>query len=108
MLERATTPTASGSGSVIRPGFTFAVSRAVSTAVVTLHGNVDASSVEGLAATLRYLIEDPRNETVIVDMRDVTGADPSALALFRDAIEWAHGRGAIFRLHEPPAAAAAS
>lgn len=88
--------------------FSFTVSRALSTAVVTLHGEVGQRSVEGLATTLRYLIDDQHNQTVIVDMRDVSGVDPSAMTLFREAIEWTRRRGAKFRLHDPQAAAAAS
>ena len=91
-----------------RPRFSFRVSRALSTAVVTLHGDVDQPGVEELATTLRYLIEDQRNQTVIVDMRDVSGVDPSAMTLFQEAIKWTRRRGVKFRLHDPPSAAAAS
>ena len=84
----------------------FAVSRALSTAVVTLHGDVDRPSVDGLTFILRGLIDDQRNQTVVVDMRDVSGVDPSAVTLFQDAIGWARHRGADFYLHAPPPAAA--
>ena len=86
--------------------FSFAVSRALSTAVVTLHGDLDQPSVEGLTATLRNLFDDHRNRTVVVDMRDVSDVDPSALTLFRDALGGARRRGIAFYLHAPPPAAA--
>ena len=90
MLEPAETP------------FTFAVSRALSTAVLTLHGELDQPRVVGLASILRNLIDDRSNQTVVVDLRDVSGVDPSATTLFNDAIGWAGRRGARFFLHAPP------
>ena len=90
MLEPAETP------------FKFAVSRALSTAVVTLHGELDQPRVEGLTSILRTLIDDRSNRTVVVDLHDVSGVDPSATTLFNDAIGWARGRGARFFLHAPP------
>ena len=89
-----------------RRRFSFGVSRALSTVVITLHGDVDQPSVEGLTATLRDLLDDQRNRTVVVDMQDVSGVDPSALTLFRDALGWARRRGVAFYLHAPPPAAA--
>ena len=90
MLEPAATP------------FKFAVSRALSTAVVTLHGELDQPRVEGLTSILRNLIDDRANRTVVVDLRDVSGVDPSATTLFNDAIGWARRRDARFFLHAPP------
>jgi ABC-type transporter Mla MlaB component len=78
--------------------FAFAVSRALSTAVVTLHGEVDQRSVDRLTFILRGVIDDQRNQTVVVDMRDVSGVDPSAVTLFQDATGWARHRGADFYL----------
>ena len=93
-------------GSAGGPRFSFAVSRALSTAVVTIHGEVESPNVEKLTVLLRSVIDDERNQTVVVDMRDVSGLDSSATTLFRDAIGWARQRGASFYLHAPPAAAA--
>ena len=90
MLEPAETP------------FKFAISRALSTAVVTLHGELDEPRVEGLTSILRNLIDDRSNRTVVVDLHDVSGVDPSATTLFTDAIGWARRRGARFFLHAPP------
>lgn len=90
MLEPAETP------------FKFAVSRALSTAVVTLHGELDQPRVEGLTSILRTLIDDRSNRTVVVDLHDVSSVDPSATTLFNDAIGWARRRGARFFLHAPP------
>ena len=87
MLEPAATP------------FKFAVGRALSTAVVTLHGELDQLNVDRLTPVLRNVIDDHCNETVVVDLRDVSGVDPSATILFHDAIGWAQRRGARFVLH---------
>ncbi len=85
--------------------FTFAVSRALSTAVVTLHGELDQPNVDRVAPVLRNVIHDQCNKTVVVDLRDVSGVDPSAATLFHNAIGWARRRGARFFLHAPPAVA---
>ena len=90
MHEPATTP------------FTFAISRALSTAVVTIHGELDRPNVDRVAPILRKVIGEERNETVVVDLRDVSGVDAAATTLFYDAIGWARRRGARFFLHAPP------
>ena len=90
MLEPAATP------------FKFAVSRALSTAVVTLHGELDQPNIDRVTPVLRNVIADECNDTVVVDLRDVSGVDPSATTLFHDAIGWARRRGARFFLHAPP------
>lgn len=82
--------------------FRFAVSRALSTAVVTLHGELDQPNVDRVTPVLRNVIDDKCNETVVIDMRDVSAVDPSATTLFHDAIGWARRRGARFFLHAPP------
>ena len=90
MLEPAATP------------FKFAVSRALSTAVVTLHGELDPPNVHRVTPVLRKVIDDQCNKTVVVDLRDVSGVDPSATTLFNEAIGWARRRGARLFLHAPP------
>ncbi len=82
--------------------FKFAISRALSTAVVTLHGELDQPNVDRVAPVLRTVIDNQCNKTVVVDLRDVSGVDPSAMTLFYDAIGWARRRGARFFLHAPP------
>ena len=90
MHEPATTP------------FKFAISRACSTAVVTIHGELDQPGVDRVTPVLRNVIADQGNKTVVVDLRDVSGFDSSATTLFYDAIGWARRRGASFFLHAPP------
>lgn len=85
--------------------FTFAISRALSTAVVTIHGELDEPNVDRVTRVLRNVIADQGNKTVVVDLRDVSGVDPSATTLFHDALGWARRRGARFFLHAPPAVA---
>ena len=82
--------------------FRFAVSRALSTAVVTLHGELDQPNVDRVTPILRNVIDDQCNKTVVVDLRDVSVVGPSATTLFHDAIGWARDRGARFFLHAPP------
>jgi anti-anti-sigma factor len=82
--------------------FTFAISRALSTAVVTLHGELDQPNVDRVTPVLRNVIADQGNKTVVVDLRDVSGVDASATTLFHDALGWARRRGARFFLHAPP------
>lgn len=79
--------------------FRFAISRALSTAVVTIHGELDQSGVDWVAPVLRTVIADRANKTVVVDLRDVSGVDPSATMLFYDALGWARRHGARFFLH---------
>lgn len=110
MLGPTAAPRIGGADSAIRrrPRFSFAVSRALSTVVVTIHGEVEKPSVEGLAVILRSVIEDERNQTVVVDLRDVSAVDPLATTLFRNALGWARQHNAGFYLHEPPQAVAAT
>jgi anti-anti-sigma factor len=82
--------------------FTFAISRALSTAVVTIHGELDQSNVDRVTPVLRKVIADQTNKTVVVDLRDVSGFHPSATVMFYDAIGWARRYGARFFLHAPP------
>jgi anti-anti-sigma factor len=79
-------------------------SRAVSTTVVTLHGELDESGGERLAAVLQDAIESVRNKVVVVDLRDVSAAEPSALNLFQAASARARRVGVSLRLYGPPAA----
>ena len=90
MHEPATTP------------FTFAISRALSTAVVTIHGELDQPNVDRVSPVLQNVIADHGNKTVVVDLSDVSGVDSSATTLFYDAIGWARRHGARFFLHAPP------
>jgi anti-anti-sigma factor len=90
MHEPATTP------------FSFAISRALATAVVTIHGELDQPNVDRVTPVLRNVIADEGNKTVVVDLRDVSGVDPSATTLFHEAIGWARGHGARFFVHAPP------
>jgi len=85
--------------------FKFAVSRALSTAVVTLHGELDQPNVDRVTPVLNNVIDDEGYETVVVDLRDVSGVDPSATTLFHDALGRARCRGARFLLHARPAVA---
>jgi anti-anti-sigma regulatory factor len=64
----------------------------------------DLSRTRGLAWRDVGLCRD--KDPNLVDMRDVSGVDPSAVTLFQDAVGWARHRGARFYLHAPSPATA--
>src|SRR5207248_10024530 len=103
LLERAEGP-AAGSTTPPPPRVRFAVSHAVSTAVVTLHGVLDDRGGELLASLLRGVIDDVRTGVVVVDLRDVSGVELPAVEVFTAASGWARRKAIGFRLFGPPAA----
>ena len=103
LLERAEGP-AAGSTTPPPPRVRFAVSRAVSTAVVTLHGVLDDHGGELLAGVLRGVIDDVRTTVVVVDLRDVSRVELSTLEAFTAPSGWARRKAVGFRLFGPPAA----
>ena len=103
LLERAEGP-AAGSTTPPPPRVRFAVSHAASTAVVTLHGVLDDHGGDLLAVVLRGVIDDIRTKTVVVDLRDVSGVEPSAVEVFTAASGWARRKAVGFRLFGPPVA----
>lgn len=89
-----------------RPRFSFAIGRVHGTVVVTLRGQVEGIGVETLSVVLRDLIDNQGNWVVVVDLREASGVDSSALELFSAASGWARGHGATFRVQDPWAIAA--
>lgn len=88
-------------GSSLPQRFAFAIGRARAAVVVTLRGDLAGPAVVQLEDILDDLICDQGNLTVVIDLRDLSGADPAALALFSAAAGWARQRGGSLRLHEP-------
>ncbi len=86
-----------------RSRLSFAIGRVGGTVVVTVRGEVDRTGVQDLAGVLRDLIDNQGNGTVVVDLRDVAGADPSLVEVFSAASDWARRHGARFSVHDPPA-----
>ena len=84
----------------------FAISRAGAEVVVALEGALDRAGVEALTPVMRDLIDYQGNQSVAVDLRGVSHADPSAAALFRDGLRWAQRHRTSFRVHDPAAVVA--
>lgn len=87
------------------PRFSFAVGRALGTAVVTVHGAVDHFGAERLEDVLGDLIDRESSLLrVVVDLRDACGIHPAGLCLFEAAAGRARQRGIAFEVHGAPAA----
>lgn len=81
-----------------RAPFSFAVSRAMGTVVVTCHGAVDDGAATHLGAVLFDLIEAQGNLEVVLDLRDAALVDATDLAPFDTAAGWSLGRGGRLRM----------
>ena len=90
-----------------RPAFSVAISRALGTIVVTVHGVLDDRAGE-LRRTLGDLIGQHQNQDVVVDLRDMTVADGTHLKLFMDASNHAREAGGHLALSGPGHATAAA
>lgn len=90
-----------GTGHPAPSRFAFAVGRLGAAVVVSLRGELTGSAVAQLADVLDDLICGQGNLTVVVDLREVSGVDPTALVVFSAAACWASRRGGTFRLERP-------
>ena len=70
-----------------------AIGRALGTVVVTLHGELNATTSPQLAGILRDLIDHQGNLSVVVDAHDLTVSGRDAAAVFVVAGEWARRHG---------------
>ncbi|MGH9164313.1 MAG: STAS domain-containing protein [Acidimicrobiales bacterium] len=82
--------------------FRIAVSRALGTAVVTVHGDLDGAGARLVAVVLDDLIDGQGNLAVVVDLHDARAPDASAVAVFTTAAEQAGRRGGALSLSDPP------
>lgn len=74
------------------------------TVVVTIDGEIDASSARHLEQILNDLIENQENMRVVVDLRDVAQLDASGVAALLAAAKLAHQHGGAFTVKEPSGA----
>ncbi len=72
---------------------TLAVGRALGTVVVTVHGDLNATTSPQLAEVLRDLIDDQGNLSVVVDARHLTLSQPDGAAALVVAAHWAQRHG---------------
>lgn len=98
-LPRARTQHAEGTSSWAP--FSLAVSRALSTVVVTTHGGLDTDAAQQLGHTLVDLIDNQGNMVVVVDLWDMGVLDTAALEIFGKACAAARLRGAELTLSRP-------
>lgn len=84
--------------------FTFVIARVIgrgrSSVVISLRGDLAGPGVAQFRDVLQDLICDQGNLTVVVDVRELSGIDPSARAVFSAARDWAGQRGGTFQLRE--------
>jgi anti-anti-sigma factor len=83
---------------VDRPSFGLAIGRALGTVVVTLHGELSATTSPQVTEVLRDLIDDQGNLSVVIDARDLTVSGPDGVAAFVVAAQWARRHGGRFAL----------
>ena len=81
-----------------RSAFSFAVSRAMGTVVVTCHGKLDGDAAGNLRAVLNDLIEAQGNLEVVIDLRDAVLAETADLAAFEAAANWSAARRGRLRM----------
>ena len=82
----------------VRATFSFAVSRAMGTVVVTCHGELAGDAAASLRAALSDLIEAQGNLEVVVDLRDAVLSDGGAVAPFDAAARWSAARRGRLRV----------
>ncbi len=106
--EQSMSPSANGDAADVTtavrlPHFGIAISRALGTVVVTVHGEIDVPGARHLGSVLADIIDGQGNLDVVVDLHDATAADASGLSMFAVAAEQATERGAALGLSDPPA-----
>src|SRR5687768_9691404 len=72
--------------SVVHPGFWLAISRALGTVVVTVHGRLDGTASRQLDGVLTDLIDGQGNLDVVADLWDVKTIEGDSLAVFDSAV----------------------
>lgn len=83
------------------PAFVLAVSRALGTVVVTVHGNLDHSASSRLGRVLADVIHGQGNLTVVIDLRDLDEVGPAGLGVLVDAARGVEDRGGRLRFSGP-------
>jgi anti-anti-sigma factor len=88
--------------SVVHPHFWLAITRALGTVVVTIHGRLDRTASRQLDGVLTDLIDGQGNLDVVADLWDVKAIEGDSLAVFESAVAGARSRGGRLRLARPP------
>jgi len=82
--------------------FSIAISRALGSVVVTVHGTLDGPGARHLGSVLADIIDGQGNLAVIVDLHNARALDAGGLSVFVTAAERAGRRGAALTLRDPP------
>ncbi len=82
--------------------FGIAISRALGSVVVTVHGNLDVPGARHLGNVLADIIDGQGNLSVIVDLHDASAPDARGLSVLATAAERAGRRGVTLTLANPP------
>ena len=85
------------------PGYTIVIAQELGTAVVSVRGELDDKGLARLEAILADMIDFQADQTVTVDARAMSLADPLGATVFRRAMDWAGQRGGTFRVVAPSA-----
>jgi anti-anti-sigma regulatory factor len=79
-----------------------AISRALGTVVVTVHGSLSSETSGQLRHILWDLIDQQGNRNVVVDLRDTTVGPRAGLEVFEAAADVIERLGGTFTLSGPP------
>ncbi len=102
LSSTATAVSVSPMATVRSARFGIAISRALGTDVVTVHGELDATGARHLGSVLADIIDGQGNLGVVVDLHDASAADASGLSVLAAVADKASHRGAELRLSDPP------
>ncbi|MGH9156921.1 MAG: STAS domain-containing protein [Acidimicrobiales bacterium] len=81
--------------------FSIAISRALGTVVVTVHGDLDVPGAGHLSSVLADLIDGQGNLAVMIDLHDASAVDASGVSVLASAAERARRRGGNLSLCDP-------
>lgn len=82
--------------------FSLAISRALGSVVVAVHGNLDVPGTRHLGSVLADIIDGQGNLAVIIDLHDATALDARDLSVLATAAERAGRKGVTVTLADPP------
>ena len=85
------------------PAYSIVIAQDKGTAVVSVHGELDAEGLAKLEAILVDVIDFQADLAVTVDAKAMSLTDPSGAQLFRRALDWARHQGGSFRVEAPSA-----
>lgn len=86
----------------VRPPFSVAVSRALGTVVVSVHGRLDTANAPALHRLLEDLIDGQGNLALVVNAGDMAVGGAAPLAVLAEAVGSAASRGGVLLIADPP------